>query len=70
MARCGGRAAGQVCAHAAQRRIGNGHREGHARGHFVCTPASGGELDREGASPGHVAQMGVPVHDAYVRLGS
>jgi hypothetical protein len=44
--------------------------KGTRGGHFVCTPASGGELDREGASPGHVAQMGVPVHDAYVRLGS
>jgi hypothetical protein len=39
-------------------------------GHFVCMPTSGGELDREGASRGHVTHMGVPVHSAYVRLGS
>jgi hypothetical protein len=44
--------------------------KGTQGGHFVCTPASGGELDREGASRGRVAHMGVPVHGAYVRLGS
>jgi hypothetical protein len=32
--------------------------------------ASRGELDREGAGHGHAVRMGVPVHGAYVRLGS
>jgi hypothetical protein len=62
MARCGGRAVGWACAHAAQRR---GPMNGTRGGNFVRTPPSDGELDR-GAHPGvHAAQRGAPVHRAY-----
>jgi hypothetical protein len=70
-ARRGGRAAGWACARATQRHSDNERREGHVRGgNFVRTSVLGCELYREGGGRGHATCMGVPVHDAYVRLGS
>jgi hypothetical protein len=64
----------RACAHMAQRPSSNGYREGHAGGgDFVCSPASGSELDREGA--GHASasclpaprQLGDGLNDARTR---
>jgi hypothetical protein len=65
MARCGGIAAGQACAHTAQRSSGNGRREGHTRGDLsihrrqMVSWTGGAHLDV------HVVQQGALVHRAY-----
>jgi hypothetical protein len=56
-------------------RVGNGiARCGGRVAWWACARAtqrrSGGELDREGAGHGHAPRMGMPAHDAYVRLSS